>query len=148
MINVQELNVCTIQALSLPKNNLDYAIIGQQVMITHGPFKSYYGLVKDISLSYVTVKLNSHLVSRSSPWQNILWLDVMIVYMSAFLLWFTISLTCQSAEIRPTTEPARPPSPSRTITPPSGLSIDLQRLTLEPEGSQRGKLSNILLASQ
>ncbi|KAH9954821.1 hypothetical protein BGW80DRAFT_1467541 [Lactifluus volemus] len=137
MIDAQELNVCAIQASSLPKDNLDYTIIGQRVMITRGPFKSYYGLVKEIGLPHVTVELDSHLVSRSSPRQNVPWKDIMTVYVSMFLFWSTISLTCRSAEIRLPTEPARPPSPSRPITPPSGPSVDLQRLTPEPEGPQR-----------
>lgn len=92
MINAQELNVCAIQSSSLPQNNLDHPAVGQRVRITRGPLKSYYGLIKDIGPSDATVEIDAHLISRSSPRQNIPWINLVIVYVCAFIFWFTISL--------------------------------------------------------
>ncbi|KAH9982574.1 hypothetical protein BGW80DRAFT_1263871 [Lactifluus volemus] len=126
MINEQQLNVCAIQGPSLPRNDPTHPFVGRRVVITRGAFKSYHGLIKDVGPSGVIVEPQALLVATSSPRQLVSWCDFIAV---------------------PATEPARPPSPPRPITPPSGVPVDFERLTPEPEGSQRGRSLNIVILS-
>ncbi|KAH9980393.1 hypothetical protein BGW80DRAFT_1275581 [Lactifluus volemus] len=117
MINEHQFNVCAVQGPSLPRNDPVHPFVDRRVVITRGRFKSYRALIKDVGPSGVIVEPQALLVSRSSPRQLISWCDFILA---------------------PVKEPARPPPP-RPITPPSGAPVDFERLTPEPEGSQRGR---------
>ncbi|KAI9446278.1 hypothetical protein H4582DRAFT_2052353 [Lactarius indigo] len=61
MVDMQELDVCTVQGPHLPKGKARHPLLGHEVVITWGPCKSYRGHIKDVKAAGAIIKLEARL---------------------------------------------------------------------------------------
>ncbi|KAI9445702.1 hypothetical protein BJY52DRAFT_1194142 [Lactarius psammicola] len=84
-IETRELEVCSIQAPSLPKNNPTHPLVGQRVVVIRGPLKGLYGNISEVGATEITVELSAFVTGASSPFQNLKWPDIMPMFLSIYL---------------------------------------------------------------
>ncbi|KAH9162307.1 hypothetical protein EDB89DRAFT_2079838 [Lactarius sanguifluus] len=112
-IETRELEVCSTQGPSLPKNDPVHPLMTQRVTITRGPLKAHRGTIKEVGATAITVELPALMAGASSPMQNLTWADLVLT--------------------PPEVETARANPPTRLRTPSPGPEYNPHRyLTPEP----------------
>ncbi|KAI9431322.1 hypothetical protein H4582DRAFT_2085153 [Lactarius indigo] len=74
-IETCELEVCSTQGPSLPKNDPVHPLMGQRVTIIRGPLKGLYGNIREVGATAITVEIPA--LMASSPIQTLKWTDLM-----------------------------------------------------------------------
>ena len=72
------LEICNVQATSLPKNTLTHPLTGQRIMITRSSLKGYYANIKFVGNTIITVEVDG-LSRASSRIQSIKSTDIMLM---------------------------------------------------------------------
>ncbi|KAI9429356.1 hypothetical protein H4582DRAFT_2065376 [Lactarius indigo] len=108
-IETRELEVCSTQGPSLPKNDPVHPLMGQRVTIIRGPLKGLYGNIREVGATAITVELPA--LMASSPIQTLKWTDLMLV-----------PTEVETARTNPASRPRTPPpdpkfQPLRCMTP-------------------------------
>ncbi|KAH9177216.1 hypothetical protein EDB89DRAFT_1902451 [Lactarius sanguifluus] len=112
-IETRELEVCSTQGPSLPKNDPVHPLMTRRVTITRGPLKAHRGTIKEVGATAITVELPALMAGASSPMQNLTWADLVLT--------------------PPEVETARVNPPTRLRTPSPGPEYNPHRyLTPEP----------------
>ena len=77
MVDVRELEVCSIQGPSLPKNDPVHPLLGKRIVIKHGHHKGYSSYIREVGSTALTVELDTLVTGTSSPYQLYKWDDLM-----------------------------------------------------------------------
>ncbi|KAI9465095.1 hypothetical protein BJY52DRAFT_1221185 [Lactarius psammicola] len=77
MVDVRELEVCSIQGPSLPKNDPIHPLLGKRIVVKHGHRKGYSGYIREVGSTALTVELDALVTGTSSPYQLYKWDDLM-----------------------------------------------------------------------
>ena len=77
MVDVRELEVCSIQGPSLLKNDPVHPLLGKRIVVKHGHRKGYSGYIREVGSTALTVELDALVTGTSSPYQLYKWDDLM-----------------------------------------------------------------------
>jgi hypothetical protein len=75
---MRDLEICNVQATSLPKNTPTHPLTGQRIVITRGSLKGYYANIKFVGNTVITVEVDG-LSGASSRIQTIKITDIMLM---------------------------------------------------------------------
>jgi transcription elongation factor len=78
-VDTRDLDICEVQGPSSRKSDPVDPLVGQNVVVCHGPLKGLYGRVKDVGSDTLTVELEAKVATSKYSRQPLMRNDVKVV---------------------------------------------------------------------